>query len=129
LNKAKTIFETRTLPLCLAWREFFAVLVLNIFFSAAKLLLSVLEILLKTNVLAGHTGRHGRSNTSLLARASQFLHVNPIVKTKVGRLSFSLANPPSQPSSEVLEVTVQSPMATDAQPADDIPVRSSAAPL
>jgi hypothetical protein len=100
---------------------FFAVLVLNIVFSATKLLLSVLEISLKVNILAGHAGRHGRSNSSL-GRASQWGQVNPIVQTNARRLTLASSAQPPRSSEEVLEMTVQSPLPfVDAPPTDDIP--------
>lgn len=50
--------------------SFFAVLVLNIVFSSAKLLLSLLEIALQLNVLAGHEGRHGGTGPKSMSNGS-----------------------------------------------------------
>ena len=101
---------------------FFAVLVLNIVFSAIKLLLSVLEIVLKANALALHAGRHGRSNSILVkSRVSKVL-VNPLVQTTTegGRLTLTPSiTPPAPRSSDALEMTAV--VAPSPAPVDLIP--------
>jgi len=82
----------------------------------------VLEIVLKLNVLAGHAGRHGRSNSTLVkARVSQ-VQVNPIVQTTTegGRLTLTPSiTAPAPRSSDALEMTAV--VAPSPAPVDLIP--------